>query len=57
MRLRESARSEDGGDAGLNGDSIGAACFGITDESDELSGERVHRQADERLLADGGVDA
>jgi len=56
LRSGEGASGEDGGHAGLDGGLVGAACFGITDEGDELSGERVHRQADEALLTDGGVD-
>jgi hypothetical protein len=31
----------------LDGGFVGAACFGITKQGDELSGERVHRQAGE----------
>ena len=40
----------------MDGCFIGAACFGIANQGDELSGQGVHRQADERLLADGTVD-
>ena len=52
----EGASRKDGADAGLDGGSIGPAGFGITNERNELSGERIHRQACHRLRADGGVD-
>ncbi len=54
--LGEGASGEDGADAGLDGGSIGPAGFGITNEGDELCGQRVHGQAGHRLRADGGVD-
>jgi hypothetical protein len=47
LRSGEGASGENGSHAGLDGGFIGAACFGITDEGDELSGERVHGQAGE----------
>ena len=54
--LGKGASDKDGVHAGLDGDLVGASCFGITDQGDELSRQGVHRQADEALLADGCVD-
>jgi hypothetical protein len=44
----EGAGGENGSHAGLDGDFVGATCLGITKQRNQLSGKRVHRQADER---------
>jgi len=54
--LGEGSGGEYSTHAGLDGSFVGAAGFGITDERDELRGQRVHGQAGHRLRADGGVD-
>ena len=52
----EGASGKNCAHAGLDGDFVGPAGFGITNKRDELRRQGVHWQACHRLRADGAVD-